>query len=118
MSIGYSQSRSEVADVATDGSNDRVTVELVEKYLDLTARAKEKATPIPTSEGGDADATRLADMMRMCDDYAADARHFMETGDLVRAFGAINYAHAWLDAAVRIGLLDGHGDDQLFTLPP
>ena len=41
MSIGYSQSRSEVADVATEGSNDRVTVELVEKYLELTARAKE-----------------------------------------------------------------------------
>jgi hypothetical protein len=118
MSIGSSQSRNEVADVATDGSNDRVTVELVEKYLDLTARAKKKATPIPTSEGGDGDAARLADMLRMCDDYAADARHFMETGDLVRAFGAINYAHAWLDAAVRIGLLDGHGDDQLFTLPP
>jgi hypothetical protein len=56
-------------------------------------------------------------MLRMCDDYAADARHFMESDDLVRAFGAINYSHAWLDAAVRIGLLDGHGDDRLFTLP-
>jgi hypothetical protein len=35
----------------------------------------------------------------------------------VRAFGAINYAHAWIDAGVKIGLLDGHGDDVLFTLP-
>ena len=56
-------------------------------------------------------------MMRMCDDYQADAKHFLEQGDLVRAFGAINYAHAWIDAAVRIGLMDGHGDDRLFTLP-
>jgi hypothetical protein len=53
----------------------------------------------------------------MCDDYQNDARHFMENGDLVRAFGAINYAHAWIDAAVRIGLMDGHNDDRLFTLP-
>ncbi len=53
----------------------------------------------------------------MVDDYSSDARHFMANGDYVRAFGAINYAHAWIDAAVKIGLLDGHGDDVLFTLP-
>ena len=56
-------------------------------------------------------------MLRMCDDYQKDALYFINNGDLVRAFGAINYAHAWIDAAVRIGLLDGHGDDRLFTLP-
>ena len=33
------------------------------------------------------------------------------------AFGAINYAHAWIDAGVKLRLLDGHGDDELFTLP-
>ena len=56
-------------------------------------------------------------MLRMADDYASDAKHFLKTGDLVRAFGAINYAHAWIDAGVKIGWLDGHGDDVLFTLP-
>ena len=56
-------------------------------------------------------------MIKMCDDYQNDARYFLNNGDLVRAFGAINYAHAWIDAAVKIGLLDGHGDDRLFTLP-
>ena len=56
-------------------------------------------------------------MLRMADDYASDARHFAKQGDLVRAFGAINYAHAWIDAGVKIGWLDGHGDDVLFTLP-
>ena len=56
-------------------------------------------------------------MMRMADDYASDAAHFLSIGDYVRAFGAINYAHAWIDAGVKIGLLDGHGDDVLFTLP-
>ena len=56
-------------------------------------------------------------MLRMADDYASDAQHFAKKGDLVRAFGAINYAHAWIDAGVKIGWLDGHGDDVLFTLP-
>ena len=91
-----------------------VTKEKVEKYLELTAEARGKATPIAESEE---DVARLDSMMRMCDDYQADAKHFLEHGDLVRAFGAINYAHAWIDAAVRIGLMDGHGDDRLFTLP-
>ena len=91
-----------------------VSIELVEKYLTLTEEARSKATPIANVG---ADTERLESMLRMCDDYASAARHFMQEGDLVRAFGAINYSHAWLDAAVRIGLLDGHGDDRLFTLP-
>lgn len=95
-------------------SNTTVTVELVEKYLALTEEARLKATPIVN---GESDQERLVSMLRMCDDYASDARHFLQEGDLVRAFGAINYSHAWLDAAVRIGLLDGHGDNRLFTLP-
>ncbi len=95
-------------------SDANVTIELVEKYLALTEEARSKATPIAN---GKSDEERLSSMLRMCDDYASDARHFMQEGDLVRAFGAINYSHAWLDAAVRIGLLDGHGDDRLFTLP-
>ncbi len=98
--------------MSDDGSI--VTKEKVEKYLALTAEARAKATPIAET---DEDSTRLASMMRMCDDYQADAKHFLDQGDLVRAFGAINYAHAWIDAAVRIGLMDGHDDDHLFTLP-
>jgi hypothetical protein len=91
-----------------------VTKEKVEKYLNLTAEARIKATSITTNS---VDEKKLQSMLRMCDDYQNDARHFMENGDLVRAFGAINYAHAWIDAAVRIGLMDGHNDDRLFTLP-
>ena len=91
-----------------------VTKEKVEKYLKLTAEARAKATPIAESQE---DIARLDSMMRMCDDYQADAKHFLESGDLVRSFGAINYAHAWIDAAVKIGLMDGHDDDRLFTLP-
>ena len=91
-----------------------VTQEKVEKYLNLTAEARIKATSITTNSE---DEKKLQSMLRMCDDYQNDARHFMENGDLVRAFGAINYAHAWIDAAVRIGLMDGHNDDHLFTLP-
>jgi hypothetical protein len=94
--------------------SDTITPERIERYLELTAEARSKATPSTSSK---LDEDRLNEMLRMCDDYTADARHFASEGDLVSSFGAINYAHAWLDAAVRIGLMDGHGDDRLFTLP-
>ena len=94
--------------------SDTITIERIERYLELTAEARSKATPSTSSK---LDEDRLNEMLRMCDDYTADARHFASEGDFVSSFGAINYAHAWLDAAVRIGLMDGHGDDRLFTLP-
>lgn len=95
--------------------NDSITAERVEHYLQLTARARAKATPLV--DEASTEGQQLGLMLRMADDYASDARHFLNTGDLIRAFGAINYAHAWIDAGVKIGWLDGHGDDVLFTLP-
>ena len=96
-------------------ANDTVTEEKLKHYLNLTKTAREKATPIP--EEGTIEADQLVILLRMADDYASDAKHFMVNGDFVRAFGAINYAHAWIDAGVKLRLLDGHGDDELFTLP-
>lgn len=95
--------------------DDVVTEEKIEHYLDLTKRARQKATVIPGL--GENDMSRIKIMLRMADDYYSDAKYFKNQGDYVRAFGAINYAHAWIDAGVKIGLLDGHGDDVLFTLP-
>ena len=92
-----------------------ITLEKLEHYLQLTAKARQKASPLveENTEKGQ----QLQILLRMADDYSSDAAHFMEKGDYIRSFGAINYAHAWIDAAVKLGLLDGHGDDELFTLP-
>ena len=93
----------------------RISFERVEKYLNITNRARIKATPLVDKDSSDGKKLEL--MLKMADDYSSDARHFLETGDHIRAFGAINYAHAWIDAGVKLGFLDGHGDDVLFTLP-
>lgn len=95
--------------------DDRVTKSKLEHYLNLTKMAREKATRI--HQEGSPESMQLDILLRMADDYASDAKHFMDSGDYVRAFGAINYAHAWIDAGVKLRLLDGHGDDNLFTLP-
>ena len=95
--------------------NVEVTSELIERYFALTQAAREKATPLHSMESEEG--KRLVVMMEMADSYTSDAKWFAEQGDLVRAFGAINYAHAWIDCAVKIGLMDGHGDDEMFTIP-
>ena len=95
--------------------NDKISQEKLTYYLNLTKEARKKATPI--HEKGTTQDDMLAVLLRMADDYTSDAQHFMNTGDYIRAYGAINYAHAWIDAGVKLRLLDGHGDDRLFTLP-
>ena len=98
----------------SDDDKTTLTKARVLKYIQLSKEARKKASPIATSE---VEKKKLDKITRMFDDYLSDSQHFLEHGDLVRAFGAVNYAHAWIDCAVRIGLMDGHGDEDLFTLP-
>ena len=46
--------------------------------------------------------------------YISDAKHFLENDDKVNAFAALNYAHGWLDAGVKLGIFDVK-DDRLFA---
>ena len=94
---------------------DKISNEKLQHYLQLTTKARKKSTPL--IDEASPNWKPLSILLKMADDYASDAQYFMDTGDYVRAFGAINYAHAWIDAAVKLEWLDGHGDDDLFTLP-
>jgi uncharacterized protein len=87
---------------------------LLAKYLAVTAAALERVRPGAPERSflrGASD-----DLLGMARAYLADARHFLESGDPERALAAVSYAHGWLDAGVRLGLLDGGGDEDRFTL--
>ena len=56
------------------------------------------------------------DFIDMAKNYIEDAKHFQKKGDFVNAFGAIYYAHAWLDAGARLGLFDVKHNSDLFTV--
>ena len=87
---------------------------LLEKYLRLTREALARVAVAPPERSflrGASD-----DFLAMARAYLADAEHFSASGDRERALAAASYAHGWLDAAVRLGLLDGGDDDQRFTL--
>ena len=91
-----------------------ITDQRMEKYLDTTSRAIKKisiAAP-PRSHF-----YRLAnDFLSMAMSYFEDAKAFAKDGNYVLAYGAVNYAHGWLDAGARLGFFDVGEDDQLFTL--
>jgi uncharacterized protein len=87
---------------------------LLEKYLRLTHEALERVTATPPERSflrGASD-----DFLAMARAYLSDAEHFSASGDTERALAAASYAHGWLDAGVRLGILDGGEDDQRFTL--
>ena len=81
------------------------------KYRELTQKALEKVEVI---EGNKAQANELLEMAKS---YYSDAQHFEKEGKKLTALAAYSYAHAWIDVGVRLRLLDGKDDDQLFVLP-
>jgi hypothetical protein len=86
---------------------------LLEKYLALTDEALKRVRPATPARSFLAGASE--DFLTMARAYLSDARHFEKNGDRERALAAVSYAHGWLDAGVRLGLLDGGDDDVRFT---
>lgn len=86
----------------------------LERAFKVTGDALKKARI--SSAIGEEDARRAAIMLDMASRYFKDASFFRERGDLLNAFGALYYAHGWLDAGARIGLFDVGKDSRLFTV--
>jgi len=90
---------------------DKITAEKIEKYFDLTTRAL-KEVKKNIIKGREKYAREIIEMV---ENYLSDARHFEKKGDFVNAFAALNYAHGWIDAGVRLDVFDVH-DSKLFTV--
>ena len=91
-----------------------ITDERMAKYLDITTRARKKVVIAPPVRSFD---RKLAlDFLERSDSFFRTAVGYRNDGDYLRAFAAVNYSHAWLDGAARMGLFDVDGDDVLFTL--
>ena len=94
--------------------NREITDERMKKYLDITKRAMDKVEIAPPRKSH---LRKIGqDFLDMATAYYNDASVFARDGDYVLAYGAVNYAHGWLDAGARMGLFDVGEDDQLFTL--
>lgn len=91
--------------------DDTITKEKIERYKKITRRALAKARKhiIKGKE------TEAREIIEMVSNYLSDAIHFEKKGDFVNSFAAINYAHGWLDAGVRLDIFDVK-DNKLFTV--
>ena len=90
---------------------DKITLEKIEKYFYVTETAlKEvKKNVIKGKEN------YAKEIFEMVENYISDAKHFFENKDFVNCFAALNYAHGWIDAGVRLDVFDVK-DDKLFTV--
>jgi len=79
--------------------------EKVGRYQDLFQRALDSARLAPNL-APDLRA-RGEDFLSMARAYFADGLHFRQEDDPVNALVCFCYGHAWLDAGLRLGLLDG-----------
>lgn len=89
----------------------KITKQKLEKYFKLTSRALKKVKE-KIIKGKEKSAREIISMV---ENYLLDVEYFTKKGDFVNAFAAINYAHGWLDAGVRLGVFNVK-DDKLFTI--
>ncbi len=90
----------------------QITDSRLDAAFAVTAKALKMARENITEDEGKRKSAE--DFLQMAESYFSDARHFREEGDLVNSFGALYYAHAWLDAGARIGFFDVH-DSSIFA---
>lgn len=92
-----------------------ITEERLAKYFDVTGRAIKKVKILSGDMTIDMK-EKADDFFLMATSYFEDAKHFEAEGKIVLAYGALNYAHGWLDAGARLGLFDVDHDNVLFTV--
>jgi len=88
-----------------------ITKEKLSKYFSITEKA---LTQVKKNiiKGKENYAKEIIDMV---ENYISDAKHFEKQGNIINSFAALNYAHGWLDAGVRLDIFNVK-DDKLFTV--
>ncbi|MBI2660015.1 DUF357 domain-containing protein [Candidatus Woesearchaeota archaeon] len=82
----------------------------LQKYFELTSKALEKVKIVEKHK------KEAEDILDLAKRYFDDAKYFEKNGDLVNAFGAVCYSHAFLDIGARLGLFDVGNDSKMFMV--
>ena len=92
-------------------AEDKITKEKLDKYRKITEKAFDIAR-VSVSKGKEKEAKEIITMVEA---YLSDSKHFEKKNDFVNSFGAIYYAHGWLDCGARLKIFDV-SDSSLFTI--
>lgn len=82
----------------------------LQKYFELTSKALKKVKIVEKHK------EKAEDILDLAKRYFDDAKYFEKKGDLVDAFGAVCYAHAFLDIGARLGFFDVGKDSKMFMV--
>lgn len=85
--------------------------EKVEKYRNISTKALALAKS-SIAKGKEKEAKEIITMVEC---YLEDSKHFENQGNLVNAYGCLNYAHGWLDSGARLRIFNVT-DNKLFTI--
>lgn len=88
-----------------------ITKAKIEKYYNLT----NKALAIAKKAIAKGKNKQAKEIILMVECYLSDSKHFKEKKDYVNAYGALNYAHGWLDCGARLKIFKVT-DNKLFTV--
>jgi len=80
------------------------------KYFELTSMALKKVKIVEKHK------KEAEDILDLSQRYFDDAKYFEKKGDLINAYGAVVYAHAFLDIGARLGFFDVGKDSNLFMV--
>jgi len=89
----------------------KVTKQKIEKYYNLTS----KALKIAKKAINKSKQKQAKKIFLMVECYLSDSQHFKKQGNYVDAYGALNYAHGWLDSGARLKIFKVT-DNKLFTV--
>ena len=84
--------------------------EKLKKYFELTSSALKKVKIVEKHR------KEAEDLLDLAQRYFDDAKFFEKKGNLVNAYGAICYAHAFLDVGARLGFFDVGKDSKMFMV--
>lgn len=88
-----------------------ITQEKINNYFNLTSTAL-KQIKLSVIKGKEKESEEI---IKMVENYLADAKFFEKKGDFVNCFAALNYAHGWIDSGVRLDIFNVK-DNKLFTV--
>lgn len=88
-----------------------ITKKDLAKYRQVTEKAFSIAKG-SIAKGKENDSKKIIEMVGA---YLSDSTHFEQKNDFVNAFGAIYYAHGWIDCGARLKIFEVT-DDKLFTI--
>lgn len=91
--------------------DNKITKQKLEKYYTLTSKALKIAKKAVVKSKQ----KQAKEIFTMVEAYLSDSQYFKKKGDYVNAYGALNYAHGWLDAGARLKVYKVT-DNKLFTI--